>query len=147
MRVTFAGARRPAVRAAATAAGAWAEADAGLDTPPSAAPTTPPSDFAKSLRCSRLACISTPDSESTGTVDRRIIRAPHDHDGDTVAACAMIPPEESSMTRWLMSFVVGVAAAVTSLTGQTQTGAGGRPPARQNTPLVMMSPKAKSAGW
>jgi len=51
------------------------------------------------------------------------------------------------MTRWLMTFAVGVAAAVTSLTGQTQTGAAGRPPARQNTPLMMMSPKAKSAGW
>ena len=24
---------------------------------------------------------------------------------------------------------------------------GGRPPARQNAPLMMMSPKAKSAGW
>jgi mannose-6-phosphate isomerase-like protein (cupin superfamily) len=59
----------------------------------------------------------------------------------------MIPPEESSMTRWLMTCAVGVAAAVTSLTGQTQTGAAGRPPARQNTPLMMMSPKAKSAGW
>ena len=40
------------------------------------------------------------------------------------------------MTRWLMALAVGVAAAVTSLSGQTQ-----------NTPLVVMSPKAKSAGW
>jgi mannose-6-phosphate isomerase-like protein (cupin superfamily) len=51
------------------------------------------------------------------------------------------------MTRWLMALAVGVAAAVTSLTGQTQTGAAGRPPARQNTPLIVMSPKAKPAGW
>src|SRR5437867_2313827 len=54
MRVTFAGARRPAVRAAAAAAGACAKADAGLDTPPSAAPTTPPSDFAKLLRSTAI---------------------------------------------------------------------------------------------
>src|SRR4051812_34846220 len=55
MRVTFVGARRPAVRAAGTAAGVCAEADAGLDTPPSAAPTTPPSDFAKILRSTAIS--------------------------------------------------------------------------------------------
>src|SRR5436305_10599458 len=54
---------------------------------------------------------------------------------------------ESSMTRWPMALAVGVSAAVTSLHGQTQTGASARPPARQTTPLVVMSPKAKSAGW
>jgi hypothetical protein len=51
------------------------------------------------------------------------------------------------MTRWLMALAVGVAAALTSFTGQMQTGAAGRPPARQNTQLIVMSPKAKSAGW
>src|ERR1700756_5449564 len=55
MRVTFAGARRPAVRAAAATAGACAEADVGLDPPPSAAPTTPPSDFAKALRSTAIS--------------------------------------------------------------------------------------------
>src|SRR5437870_604014 len=51
------------------------------------------------------------------------------------------------MNRWPMALAVLVTAAVTSLTGQTQTGAAGRPPARQNTPLIVMSPKATSAGW
>src|SRR5437764_15123254 len=50
MRVTFVGARRPAVRAAAAAAGACADADAVIDAPPSAPPTTPPTVFAKLLR-------------------------------------------------------------------------------------------------
>src|SRR5689334_10020462 len=52
MRVTFAEARRPAVRAAPAAAGAWAEVRAG--SPVSAAPTTPLSDFAKCLRSSAM---------------------------------------------------------------------------------------------
>jgi mannose-6-phosphate isomerase-like protein (cupin superfamily) len=51
------------------------------------------------------------------------------------------------MTRWLMALAVGVTAAVTSLTGQTPTGAAARPPAPQKAQQIMMSPKAKSAGW
>jgi len=51
------------------------------------------------------------------------------------------------MTRWLMTLAAGLVAAVTAVTAQTQTGAAARPPARQNAPLVMMSPKAKSGGW
>jgi mannose-6-phosphate isomerase-like protein (cupin superfamily) len=31
--------------------------------------------------------------------------------------------------------------------GQAPTGAAARPPARQTTPVIMMSPKAKSGGW
>ena len=34
-----------------------------------------------------------------------------------------------------------------SSSGQTPTGAAQRPPARQTTPLIMMSPKAASPGW
>ena len=52
MRVTFAGASRPTARAAPAAAGAWADARAGV--PASMAPTTPLSDFAKLLRSSAI---------------------------------------------------------------------------------------------
>jgi hypothetical protein len=31
--------------------------------------------------------------------------------------------------------------------GQAPAGAAARPPARQNAPLIVMSPKAKSGGW
>jgi len=41
------------------------------------------------------------------------------------------------MIRWLMALAFGAAAAVTSLSGQTQTGAAVRPPVRQNTPLIV----------
>src|SRR5574342_1434932 len=53
MRVTFAGERRPALRAAAAAAGACADARAGR--PASTAPTTPLNDFAKPLRSSAIS--------------------------------------------------------------------------------------------
>jgi mannose-6-phosphate isomerase-like protein (cupin superfamily) len=48
---------------------------------------------------------------------------------------------------WLMAVAVLFAAAATQSTGQTLTGAAQRAPGRQNAPLIMMSPKAKSAGW
>jgi hypothetical protein len=54
--------------------------------------------------------------------------------------------------RWVLMLAVLVIAAGTSSTGQapigqTQPGAAARPPARQTTPLIMMSPKAASPGW
>jgi mannose-6-phosphate isomerase-like protein (cupin superfamily) len=51
------------------------------------------------------------------------------------------------MNRWFMAFAVVLAAATTVSFGQAQTGAAQRPPARQTTPLIVMSPKAKSGGW
>src|ERR1051326_3598476 len=44
---------------------------------------------------------------------------------------------------------IAVLTAVVGATshGQTPTGAAQRPPARQTTPLIMMSPKATSPGW
>src|SRR5689334_21067218 len=50
-------------------------------------------------------------------------------------------------TLWVMTLAVLVGLSGTSSTGQTPTGAAARPPARQTTPLIMMSPKAKPAGW
>jgi mannose-6-phosphate isomerase-like protein (cupin superfamily) len=56
------------------------------------------------------------------------------------------PPH--AVTLWFMTLAVLLVAAGTSSTGQqAPTGAASRPPARQNAPLIMMSPKAKSAGW
>jgi mannose-6-phosphate isomerase-like protein (cupin superfamily) len=49
--------------------------------------------------------------------------------------------------RTAITFSVVVAGAAVSVIAQGPTGAAGRPPARQNTPLIMMSPKAKSPGW
>src|SRR6185436_17242723 len=57
------------------------------------------------------------------------------------------PSRMSAMKKWLMALAAIVAAAGTVSTGQTPTGAAQRPPARQATPLIMMSPKAASPGW
>lgn len=47
---------------------------------------------------------------------------------------------------WGIAFTLLIVAAGTSSTGQSPTGASARPPA-QEAPLLVMSPKAKSAGW
>src|SRR4051794_3718719 len=140
MRVTFAEASRPAVRAATAVPGACAEADVGRD-PASAAPTTPPSDFAKLLR---LTAISPHAIITAAHYTRRLVIRSQRRQHPRRRVCDDSAGEESGMTRCLMALAVGVAAAATSLTGQTQTGAAGRAPARQGTPLVVMSPKAKS---
>src|SRR5262245_39814092 len=49
--------------------------------------------------------------------------------------------------RWVMGVALLVAAAGTQPAGQGPTGAAARPPANQNAPLMVLSPKAKSAGW
>ena len=49
--------------------------------------------------------------------------------------------------RWAMGLAVLVVAAGTQSNGQTVTGAAARPPARDDAPLLVLSPKAKSAGW
>jgi mannose-6-phosphate isomerase-like protein (cupin superfamily) len=46
-----------------------------------------------------------------------------------------------------MGLAMLVAGAGAQSTGQTPTGASQRPPAREEAPLVMLTPKAKSAGW
>src|ERR1051325_9550722 len=51
------------------------------------------------------------------------------------------------MTRWAIGLAMFVAAAGTVSTGQTPAGAAQRPPARQTTPLIVMSPQAASSGW
>jgi mannose-6-phosphate isomerase-like protein (cupin superfamily) len=51
------------------------------------------------------------------------------------------------MKRWTVALAVVIAVAGMSSSGQTPTGAAQRPPARQTTPLIMMSPKAASPGW
>ena len=51
------------------------------------------------------------------------------------------------MKLWIAALVVLIAVAGVSSNGQTPTGAAQRPPARQTTPLIMMSPKAQSPGW
>ena len=56
-------------------------------------------------------------------------------------------PQHGSWRSWAMGLAVLVVAAGTDSTGQTPTGAAARPPARQETPLLVMSPKAKSPGW
>ena len=48
---------------------------------------------------------------------------------------------------WIAAFTTLVAVTGTSSMGQAPAGAASRPPARQNAPLIVMSPKAKSAGW
>ena len=46
-----------------------------------------------------------------------------------------------------MGLAVFVATAGAPSRGQTPTGAAARPPANPNAPLMVLSPKAKSAGW
>ena len=48
---------------------------------------------------------------------------------------------------WTMGLAVTVATAGTPSRAQTQTGAAAGPPANPNAPLMVLSPKAKSAGW
>jgi len=47
----------------------------------------------------------------------------------------------------ILACVAVVAATGMRPSGQTPVGAAQRPPARQNAPLIVMSPKATSAGW
>jgi mannose-6-phosphate isomerase-like protein (cupin superfamily) len=47
----------------------------------------------------------------------------------------------------ILALVAVVAATGLRSSGQTPVGAAQRPPARQNAPLMVMSPKATSAGW
>src|SRR3982750_4030347 len=61
---------------------------------------------------------------------------------------------EFARAGWLWSLALAVLGGTASASliaqapaGQTQPGAPPRPPARQNTPLIMMSPKAKPPGW
>ena len=51
------------------------------------------------------------------------------------------------MKLWIATLGALVAIAGISSYGQTPTGAAQRPPARQTTPVIMMSPKASSPGW
>src|SRR5262245_55190533 len=57
---------------------------------------------------------------------------------------------QSTNGRW-RHWTMGVAGlapvAGPQSTGQSPTGAAARPPARENAPLMVLSPKAKSAGW
>ena len=48
--------------------------------------------------------------------------------------------------RWSIAFTVLIVAAGTQSKGQAPTGAAARPPA-QEAPLLVLSPKAKSASW
>ena len=48
---------------------------------------------------------------------------------------------------WAMGLAVFVATGGAPSIGQTPTGAPARPPANPNAPLMVLSPKAKSAGW
>jgi len=60
----------------------------------------------------------------------------------------MIPHRKGlSMKRWMAGLAALIVVAGTSSNGQTPTGAAQRPPARQTTPVIMMSPKATSPGW
>ena len=52
-----------------------------------------------------------------------------------------------SWLHWTVGLAVLFVAAGTHSTGQTVTGAAARPPANQNAPLLVLSPKAKSPGW
>jgi mannose-6-phosphate isomerase-like protein (cupin superfamily) len=51
------------------------------------------------------------------------------------------------MKLWIASIAVLTAVVGMTSRGQTPTSAAQRPPARQTTPLTMMSPKATSPGW
>ena len=51
------------------------------------------------------------------------------------------------MKLWIVTLVALTAIAEISSYGQTPSGAAQRPPARQTTPVIMMSPKASSPGW
>ena len=58
-----------------------------------------------------------------------------------------LEPPYTTWRRLVMALAVFVAAAGTQSTGQAPAGAAARPPAVQEPPLMVMSPKAKSAGW
>jgi mannose-6-phosphate isomerase-like protein (cupin superfamily) len=53
---------------------------------------------------------------------------------------------EDDMKRVVIALVLAIAVNA-PLTGQSPTGAAARPPANPNAPLMVLSPKAKSAGW
>jgi len=62
------------------------------------------------------------------------------------------PLRNATSSLWILAVAVLVGTAAASLMaqapgGQAQPGASARPPARQNAPLIVLSPKAKSAGW
>src|SRR5687768_9555541 len=56
-------------------------------------------------------------------------------------------PRHGRWRLWTMGLAVLVAAAGTQSIGQGPAGAASRPPAAQDPPLIVLSPKAKSAGW
>src|SRR5262245_2829262 len=56
-------------------------------------------------------------------------------------------PWQGSWRCWVMGLAALVVVAGTPSTGQAPTGAAARPPAREDAPLLVLSPKAKSAGW
>jgi len=51
------------------------------------------------------------------------------------------------MRLWIAAVAALITVAGISSNGQAPSGAAQRPPARQNAPLIMMSPKATSPGW
>jgi hypothetical protein len=62
------------------------------------------------------------------------------------------PHSRQGLPRRSLSKAGGIALAAfiatgTQPSGQGPTGAAARPPANQNAPLMVLSPKAKSAGW
>jgi len=58
-----------------------------------------------------------------------------------------LEPRYASWRHLAMAIALLVAAAGTQSTGQTPTGRAARPPGGQDPPLLVLSPKAKSAGW
>ena len=56
-------------------------------------------------------------------------------------------PRHGTWRYWAMGLAVFVATAGVPSLGQAPTGAAARPPANPNAPLMVLSPKAKSAGW
>jgi mannose-6-phosphate isomerase-like protein (cupin superfamily) len=67
---------------------------------------------------------------------------------EIVPVCDHLDVKENvAMKLWIAALAGLIAVAGISSYGQTPTGAAQRPPARQTTPLIMMSPKASSPGW
>ena len=56
-------------------------------------------------------------------------------------------PRHSSWRGWVTGLAAFVAMAGLQPAGQAPTGAAGRPPAQREPDPIVMSPKAKSAGW
>src|SRR5262245_17759937 len=55
--------------------------------------------------------------------------------------------QHGNWQRWVMGIVMLIVMAGGQSTGQSPSGAAARPPAAQEPPLLVLSPKAKSAGW